>query len=173
MTMEKTLVVIKPDGVQRNLIGKIISYYEAGGLKATKMKMLRVSKEFIAKHYISEKWYLFGLAEKGKKAGENLDTEKKQLDYGMMIVNGMRSYMTAGPVVAMIIEGEDAIKKVRAITGYTDPSAADKGTIRGDMGIDSIQAANKEKRPVKNLIHASGNKEEAETEIMLWLPEME
>ena len=163
---EKTLVVIKPDGVQRNLIGKIISYYEAGGLEVAKMKMIHVSKELIAKHYTSEKWYLISLAEKGKKAGE-------QLDYGMMIVNGMRNYMTSGPVVAMIIEGEDAIKKVRAITGYTDPSSADKGTIRGDMGIDSISAANKEKRPVKNLIHASGNKEEAETEIALWLPEME
>ena len=169
---EKTLVVIKPDGVQRNLIGKIISYYEAGGLKITQMKIIHVSKDFIAKHYVSEKWYLLSLAEKGKKAGEKLGTEQKQLDYGMMIVNGMRSYMTSGPVVAMIIEGEDAIKKVRAITGYTDPSAADKGTIRGDMGIDSILAANKEKRPVRNLIHASGNKEEAEQEIALWLSEM-
>jgi nucleoside-diphosphate kinase len=166
--IEKTLVVIKPDGVQRNLIGKIISYYEAAGLKIKEMKMIFVSKDLITKHYLSGKAYLLTLANKGIKAGEKLDTEKKKLDYGMMIVTGMRTYMTSGPVVAMIIEGEDAIKKVRAITGYTDPANADKGTIRGDMGIDSISTANKEKRPVKNLIHASGNPEEAKTEIALW-----
>ena len=170
--IEKTLVVIKPDGVQRNLVGRIISYYEAAGLKVTKMKMITITKDLIAKHYPEDKSYLLTLAEKGIKAGENLDTEEKKLDYGMMIVTGMRNYMTSGPVVAMIIEGEDAIKNVRAITGYTDPANADKGTIRGDLGADSIAKANSEKRPVRNLIHASGNPEEAEKEIILWKDEM-
>ncbi len=169
--MEETLVVIKPDGLQRNLIGKIISYYENGGMKIKAMKMLNVSRELIAKHYPSGRDYLLSIGQKGIKAGEKLDTEKKLLDYGMMIVGGMRSYMTSGPVVAMVIEGNDAIKKVRAITGYTDPATAEKGTIRGDMGTDTIAKANSEKRPVKNLIHASGNPEEAGKEIALWFPE--
>ncbi|MDI6722020.1 MAG: nucleoside-diphosphate kinase [Candidatus Aenigmarchaeota archaeon] len=170
--MERTLVIIKPDGVQRNLIGKIISYYETGGLKVKAMKMISISRDLIQKHYPTNKEYMLEIAQKGIKAGERLDTEKKKLDYGNMIVEGMRSYMTSGPVVAMIIEGENAIKKVREITGYTDPSAADNGTIRGDLGADSIAKANPEKRPVRNLIHASGNAEEAEKEIELWMPEM-
>lgn len=173
MQSEQTLVVIKPDGVQRNLIGKIVSYYEAAGLKVRSMKMLNVSRELISRHYPSGKDYLISIGHKGVKAGENLDTEKKLLDYGMMIVSGMRDYMTSGPVVAMIIEGTDAIKRVRAITGYTDPATADKGTIRGDLGVDTIAKANSEKRPVRNLIHASGNPEEAKSEIELWAPEME
>jgi len=170
--MEQTLVVIKPDGVQRNLVGKIISYYEAGGLKVSAMKMINVSRDLISRHYSSNKDYLLSIGQKGVKAGENLDTEDDLLGYGMMIVEGLRSYMTSGPVVAMILEGEDAIKRARAITGYTDPATADKGTIRGDMGLDTIAKANSEKRPVRNLIHASGNHEEAIHEIALWEPEM-
>ena len=170
--MEETLVVIKPDGVQRNLIGKIISYYENGGMKIKSMKMLKASRELISEHYPSDKDYLLSIGQKGVKAGEKLDTEKKLVDYGMMIVEGMRSYMTSGSVVAMIIEGDDAIKRVRQITGYTDPATAEKGTIRGDMGTDTIAKANSEKRPVKNLIHASGNAEEAGKEIALWFPEL-
>ena len=170
--MEQTLVVIKPDGVKRNLIGKIVSYYEAGGLVVKKMKMIDVSRDLISRHYSSSKEYLLSIGQKGVKAGEKLDTEDDLLRYGTMIVEGMRSYMTSGPVVAMILEGEDAIKQVRAITGYTDPATADKGTIRGDMGVDTISKANSEKRPVRNLIHASGNQEEAKHEIALWEPEM-
>ncbi|MBI2579655.1 MAG: nucleoside-diphosphate kinase [Candidatus Aenigmarchaeota archaeon] len=172
MQPERTLVVIKPDGVQRSLAGKIISYYEGAGLKITAMKMLSVGRDFISRHYPSGREYLLSIGQKGVKAGEILDTEKKLLDYGMMIVRGMRDYMTSGPVVAMIIEGNDAIKRVRQITGYTDPAAAEKGTIRGDLGTDTIAKANAERRPVRNLIHASGNAEEARHEIALWAPEM-
>ena len=131
------------------------------------MKMLRVPASLIKKHYPAKMDYLMSLAEKGKKAGDP-SASKDPKGYGMMIVTGMRKYMTAGPVVAMILEGENAIKRAREITGYTDPSAADKGTIRGDLGEDTILAANKERRPVKNLIHASGNPEEAKAEIKLW-----
>lgn len=169
---ERTLVVIKPDGVQRNLIGEIIRRYEAGGLRVVAMKMLNVSPDLIKKHYPEREEYLLSLAEKGKKAGDPFASEDPH-GYGMMIVTGMRTYMTSGPVVAMILEGENAIKRCREITGYTDPSAAEKGTIRGDFGQDNILAANKERRPVKNMIHASGNKEEAEQEIALWFGESE
>ncbi|MBI2578889.1 MAG: hypothetical protein HYW26_04205 [Candidatus Aenigmarchaeota archaeon] len=168
---EQTLIVIKPDGVERNLIGEIISRYEKGGLRIAAMKMLGVSESLIKKHYPEKEEYLLSLAEKGKKAGDPF-ASKDPHGYGMFIVTGMRKYMTSGPVVAMILEGENAIKKAREITGYTDPSAAEKGTIRGDLGNDNILQANKERRPVYNLIHASGNKEEAETEIKLWFSEI-
>lgn len=164
---EQTLIVIKPDGVQRNLVGEIIRRYEQGGLRVVAMKMLNISETLIKKHYPEKEEYLLSLADKGKKAGDP-SALKDPHGYGMMIVTGMRKYMTSGPVVAMILEGDNAIKRCREITGYTDPSAAEKGTIRGDLGQDTILKANKERRPVKNLIHASGNKEEAEAEIKLW-----
>ncbi|MBI2545541.1 MAG: nucleoside-diphosphate kinase [Candidatus Aenigmarchaeota archaeon] len=162
---EKTLVVIKPDGVERNLIGEIIRRYESDGLRIVALKMLTVSKNLISEHYPSEDEYLISIGKKSEKAG---DVVKDYREQGLMIVTAMRNYMTSGPVAAMVIVGENAIKRVREITGYTDPTTAEKGTIRGDLGQDSILKANSEKRPVKNLIHASGNKEEAEKEIKLW-----
>ena len=162
---EQTLVVIKPDGVKRNLIGKILSYYEAGGLKIRALKMLTVSQDLIGKHYPEMDEFLISLGKKSEKAGDKIDDYRAQ---GLMIVRGLKTYITSVPVVKMILEGENAIKRVREITGYTDPKSADKGTIRGDMGIDDIITANKENRPVQNLIHASGNAEEAQAEITLW-----
>ena len=168
--MEQTLVVIKPDGVARHLIGEIIRRYETAGLTITSMKLITISKSLIEKHYPEDDDYLVSLGKKSEKAGDVIDDYRKQ---GLMIVRGMRTYMTEGPVVAMIITGDNAIQRVRQITGYTDPTAADKGTIRGDFGQDSILVANREGRPVRNLIHASGNREEAEKEIALWKPFMQ
>ena len=163
--MEKTLVVVKPDGVQRNLTGEIIKRYQEAGLKLVALKMLKVKQSLIKKHYPEEEAYVVSLGKKSEKAGEKIDDYYKQ---GMMIIRGLRKYLTEGPVVAMILEGEGAIQKVREVTGYTDPVSAAKGTIRGDFGQDNILQANKEKRSVKNLIHASGNPEEAQKEIALW-----
>lgn len=165
--MEHTLVLIKPDGVKRNLIGKIISYYERGGLAVKSLKMLIPSLELASKHYPEEEGYMRSLGEKSAKAGDAIDNLVEQ---GRMIVRGLREYLTSGEVVALILEGEDGIAKVRKITGYTDPATADKGTVRGDLGEDTILKANDEKRPVYNLIHASGTLEEAEKEIQLWFP---
>ena len=168
--MEKTLVVIKPDGVERNLVGEIIKRYENNGLKVVALKMLNVNTELIEKHYPSDDEYVTLLGKKSEKAGDRVDNYKEQ---GLRIINWLRSYLTKGPVVAMVLSGEDAIKKVRKITGYTDPSEAEKGTIRGDLGNDTILKANQEHRSVYNLIHASGNPEEAEKEINLWFKKEE
>lgn len=165
---QQTLVLIKPDGVQRNLIGEIISYYEKGGLKIADLKMVHAKKELVAKHYPEDPEYMESLGKKSEKAGDKIDN---YIEQGRMIVTGLREYLTSGPVVAMILEGEEAIPTVRKITGYTDPATADKGTIRGDLGQDTILQANRENRPVKNLIHASGNPEEAASEIKLWFGE--
>src|SRR3972149_12078843 len=110
---ERTLVVIKPDGVQRNLVGKIISYYEAAGLKIVAVKMVRVSEELISKHYPEDDEYMISLGKKNKKAGDKVHDYK---EHGRMIVRSLRKYLTESPVVAMIIEGEDAIQKVRKVT---------------------------------------------------------
>lgn len=163
--MEQTLVIIKPDGFARGLTGEIIRRYESQGLKMKALKMLTVDKSLIERHYPEKESYLLSLGKKSEKAGDKIKDYKA---HGLMIVRGLRDYLTSGPVIAMILEGEDAIQKARKITGYTDPSSADKGTIRGDFGEDTIQKANAEKRAAKNLIHASGNPEEAEREIGLW-----
>lgn len=163
--IQRTLVLIKPDGVQRNLIGEIIKRFEDAGLTVVELKMLEVSRELISAHYPEDEEYMIAIGKKSEAAGDKVES---YLEQGRMVVNSMRDFMISGPIVAMVLEGEEAVPKVRKVTGYTDPASADKGTIRGDLGEDSIQAANKEKRPVKNLIHASGTPEEAEKEIKLW-----
>ncbi len=163
--IERTLVLVKPDGVERNLIGEVIKRYETAGLKVIGISMLRVSEMHVGKHYSEEEEYLLSLGKKSEKAGEKIKDYRAQ---GLMVVRGLRTFLTRGPIVAMVLEGENAIKLVRQLTGYTDPAQADKGTIRGDFGKDTILKANSEKRPVENIIHASGNPEEAEKEIKLW-----
>lgn len=140
--MEKTLVMIKPDGVERNLIGEIIRRFEEGGLKVKNIKMATPSREFVKTHYAMHRDKPF---------------------FGMLI-----DYLAGKPVVAMVLEGKNAVANVREITGATDPSKAEKGTIRGDLGNDSREKADKEHRSIYNLIHASGTKDEAEVELMLW-----
>lgn len=166
--IQRTLIIIKPDGVQRNLIGKVISYYEEAGLKVVKLRMMTAVRDLIMKHYEENEDYMRAIGQKSKDAGNPVDDI---LEYGRMIVQSLRDYMTSGPVVPMVLEGEDGIALARKVTGFTDPTQADKGTIRGDLGQDSIARANSEGRPTKNLIHASGNPEEAGKEIELWFGE--
>lgn len=163
--MERTLVVIKPDGVEQGHIGKIIGYYEKNGLKVTQMEMTSLTKEFVSKHYPDTPEYCKSIGQKAKDAGELV---KNIEEYGRHIVKTLQDYLTEGPVVKMVIEGENAVSEVRRITGFTDPSKADTGTVRGDHGLDSIAKANSEGRATRNLVHASGNPEEAEVEIKLW-----
>lgn len=162
---EQTLVLIKPDGVERSLIGEIISRYEKAGLKVVKLKMLKAPKEIIKKHYPSDGDYLISL---GKKSASSDDQINDFLAQGQKIVNWLRAFIASGKVVAMVLDGEGGISLARKITGYTDPKSAEKGTIRGDLGTDSILEANSKGRPVYNLVHASGSLKEAEAEIKLW-----
>lgn len=163
--LEQTLVLIKPDAVKRNLIGEIILRYEREGLKVIKIKMFQAPAEIVEKHYPSDEEYLISLGKKSAAAGEQVTDFYNQ---GKKIVENLRNFITSSPAVALILEGEDVITKARRVTGYTDPASAEKGTIRGDLGQDSILQANKEERPVYNLVHASGNLEEAKKEIKLW-----
>jgi len=163
--IERTLVLIKPDGVQRKLIGKIIDRFESNNLEITEMKLINAEREIIEKHYPAEEEYLVTLGKKGSDAGDKIKDFREQ---GMMIIKWLRSYLIGNDIIAIVISGKNAIAKVREIVGSTNPAKAEKGTIRGDFGMDDILTANSQKRAVRNLIHASGNKEEAEREIKLW-----
>ncbi len=163
--LQKTLIIIKPDGIAGGFTDEIIRRYQVEGLRIVKRKDMMAPDDLVKKHYPMNPNYLKSIGEKTIAAGQNV---KSPEDQGRKVVTWLRKFITSGPIVVLIMEGEDAINKARKITGFTDPSTAEKGTIRGDLGSDSILKANKEERPVYNLIHASGSEEEAEKEIKLW-----
>lgn len=170
---EKTLVIIKPDGIQRSLVGEIVRRYERTGLKLIAMKMLIATEEMAIKHYYEvggDAW----LEEVGRKARASYEKKGLQSPYATNMENGravMESnakYLSAGPVVAMVWQGNQACALVRKITGGTEPLTADVGSIRSDYTLDTFALADVDQRSVRNLLHASGNSEEAEKEIPIW-----
>ena len=165
MAIERTLAIIKPDGTSRNIVGEVIARFERAGLHLIAMKMINADVALLKRHYPDSMAKSVG--EKSAKAGESEAQENPEA-YGMKVLGWLRNFMASGPVVPMVLEGENAISAARDIAGYTDPSAARPGTIRRDLSTDSILAANKEKRPVKNVVHLSGNMEEAKKEIAIW-----
>lgn len=134
--MEKTLVLIKPDGVKRNLIGEIISFYERKNLKIIGIKMLEANIHTVEEHYIEHE--------------------------GRVYYKDLINYLTEGPIVAMVVQGENAIKAVRKINGCTDPLEADMGSIRGRYALEKQ----------RNLVHSSDSEISAKREVNLWFPEM-
>jgi nucleoside-diphosphate kinase len=129
---QRTLVLVKPDGVQRLLVGRILARYEERGLKITGLKLMRVERDLAERHYAvhRDKPFFAGLVD----------------------------FITSGPVVALALEGPDAVAMVRAMNGATRPAQADPGTIRGDLALETAQ----------NLVHASDSPETAEAELALW-----
>ncbi len=177
-SQERTLVVIKPDGVQRSLIGEIIKRYERTGLKLLALKMLIPTEELATRHYYEvggDAW----LEEVGRKAAAAYEKKGLKSPYktyrenGEAILKANAKYMSSGPVIAMIWQGNQAVALVRKITGGTEPLSSDVGTIRGDFTLDSYQMADIDQRSIRNLIHASGTVEEAEKEIKIWFKEEE
>ncbi len=176
MQKERTLVIIKPDGVQRSLIGEIIKRFERVGLKLVALKMIIPEKEQVEKHYLVDPNWKKNVGEKAieayKKKGMEPPTENPE-EAGEKVLEGLKKYMTSGPVVAMVLQGAHACAIVRKLVGGTEPLSSDVGTIRGDFVLDSYQMADTDGRAVRNLIHASGNPEEAEKEIPVWFNENE
>ncbi len=172
---ERTFVILKPDTVQRSLMGEVIRRFEQTGLKCTAMKMFVADEARLFKHYNKdEAWFL----KKGNNIVENLKAagkpvEKDALEYGKDIIRANAVYMGAAPVVAMVWEGNQAVGVIKKIVGSTEPSTSDVGTIRGDYTIDSYAHSAYEDRAVRNLIHCSDMPEEAEREIALWMDEAE
>lgn len=149
--IQRTLVLLKPDAVQRALMGRIIQRFEDAGLKIVGMKLVRVNKEFAKKHYTEDI---------SRRRGEHVRTM-------------LTDYLTEGPVLAVCLEGIEAVDLVRKMVGPTEPKAAAPGTIRGDFAHQSFVYADNKKIPIKNLIHASGNEAEAKQEMALWFSKEE
>lgn len=176
MKNERTLVVIKPDGVQRGLIGEIIKRYERLGLKLAGLKMAVTQPDFIEKHYTLDPNWRRVTGEKTIKSYREKGLpppSEEPLKITEVILENLKKYMTSGPVIAMVWQGANAVKIVRKITGGTEPLTSDVGTIRGDFVVDSYQMSDTSGRSVRNLIHASGSVEEANNEIKHWFSEEE
>ena len=144
MQKERTLVLLKPDAVQRNLAGEIISRFERVGFKIVAMKFLLPSKDQVRSHY---------------KINEALKPE---------ILERLVEFMSASPIVAVVLEGNKAIPIVRKLVGSTEPLQSDVRPIRGDFTVDSYDLADADKRAVRNLVHASSSESDAEKEIKVW-----
>ncbi|MEQ1561290.1 MAG: nucleoside-diphosphate kinase [Nitrospira sp.] len=173
---ERTLIVIKPDGVQRTLIGEIVKRYERVGLKLVGMKMLVATPEHIEKHYTLDPEWRRVTGEKTiasyLKKGETPWTTDP-LEVTRVVLDNLKKFMTSGPVVAMVWEGAHAVEIGRKITGGTEPRSSDVGTIRGDFVLDSYMMSDSDKRAVRNLVHASGSPKEADMEIEHWFGQNE
>ena len=171
---ERSLVLLKPDAVQRGLIGEIISRFEKKGLKITAMRMVWPTNEMAKRHYDQPESAMMTL---GNRTLESFAKEGKKhwTDDPMAIARQIQEwlvgYLSAGPIVAMVIEGAHAIAHIRKIRGGVNPLSADIGTITGDFSIDSYFISDLDERAVRTLVHASGNVEEAENEIKIWFGE--
>lgn len=178
--MEQSVVLIKPDGVQRGLAGEIIARFEKAGLKIVAMKMVRVDKQFATKYYgYNDEWFenvgkkvREFYKEKGYDAGEDF-SKLTNMEIGKMVQGWNVNYLTEGPVIAMVLEALGVVEIVRKMVGSTYPQSAPPGTIRGDYSFDSPLLSNLKRRSVYNLIHASGTPDEAQLEKQLWFKDNE
>lgn len=166
---ERTFVILKHDAIQRSLVGEIIKRIERTGLKIVAMKMFVPDRERATKHYGKDDAWC---QSKGARTIENMVKEgktpvKSDIEYGRDIVEALLKYITLGPVIALVIEGNQAVGIVKKLVGGTEPLTSDVGTIRGDLTVDSYEAANPD-RAVRNLIHCTDKPEEAAGEIAIW-----
>ena len=173
---QQTLVLIKPDAVVRGIVGEIITRFEKPGLKIVGLKMLVPDKEIIDQHYpVGRREFIENLGqttldnnrELGINTREALGTEDAY-EIGLQVQQWLNEFMRSGPVLALVLEGPQAISLVRKLRGFTLPSKAQPGTITGDYSFDSSSLANSTQRAIRNLVHASGNEVEAKFEINLW-----
>lgn len=176
---ERTFVILKPDAVQRGLVGDIIKRFERIGLKIVGMKMHMVEESVLWDHYNKDDaWYTKkggNIVENKKKLGMVVD--KEPIEYGKDIIRAMVKYMCASPVVSLVIEGNGAQSVVKRLVGSTEPSTADTGTIRGDYSLDSYYLCDTDgSRGMRNLIHCTdpADGEGAyEREVNLWFTKEE
>ena len=145
--MEQTLILLKPDAVERSLAGQILERFERVGLKIAAMKMVWIDPDFSKKHYAAH-------------------VEKP-------FYKGLEEFITSGPVIAIVLQGLHAVELVRKMVGVTEPKGAAPGTIRGDFSHHSYAYTDQKGITIKNLIHASGEIDEAKQEIELWFKKEE
>ena len=170
---ERTFVIIKPDGVQRSLMGDILNRFERVGLKVVYMNFGVLDGKKLWNHYDKDdKWF----EEKGSNIVRELkesgaDVSKKPIEYGKDIIRSLEKFMTAGPTLTLVLEGNQAVAVVKKLVGGTEPATSDVGTIRGDYTLDSYGICATDDRAVRNLIHCSDAVDEAKREIKIWISE--
>ncbi|MBX4200449.1 nucleoside-diphosphate kinase [Candidatus Parcubacteria bacterium] len=172
---ERSFVAVKHDGVQRGLVGEIIRRIERTGLKIVALKMFVPDMERTVEHYGKDDAWCTKV---GERTIENMKNqgktpEKLALEYGKDVLKALYAYFTLGPVVGMVIEGNQAVAIIKKLVGGTEPTTSDVGTIRGDFTLDSYDLSNVDGRAVRNLIHCSDKPEEAEREIKIWFNSQE
>ncbi|HII30284.1 TPA: nucleoside-diphosphate kinase [Candidatus Woesearchaeota archaeon] len=173
--IERTVVIVKHDGIQRGLVGEIIKRFEQRGMKISALKMIRPTEEHVNKHYVMTDAWVEKLGENTRRAAKAKGVELKESnkEIAERVREWNKKYLMEGPIVVVLFEGYHAIEVGRKIVGPAEARQAPVGTIRGDFSADSYEIADVLKRPVRNLVHASGNREEAENEIKVWFSEME
>ncbi len=168
--IERTLVLIKPEGVQRALTGRILSIIEQTGLKVVAMRMVLPDKKTVESHYPFEKeWYvnIWKNTKKGYEARGQKFTETP-IEVGKRVREGLMRHLMTGPIVALVAEGNDAVASVRKIVGSPSPNRADPSTIRGMFSTDSYELADSNRRTTLSIIHASDSAKTASREIGIW-----
>jgi len=171
--MEKTLVILKPDAVQRGLVGEILARFEKAGLKIVAMKMMVADKDLLTKHYPDDLVPIVGNKTKKDWNEYGVEHTESAEEIGRMIVDATRDFMRSGPVIAFVLEGGHAVEVVRKLVGTTGPKDSPPGTIRGDYAHLGLGRASMKRMGATNLIHASGSVEEAQTEIDMWFDKSE
>lgn len=173
---ERSLLLIKPDVLQRQIVGEILTRFERKGFKMIAMKMLNATEEQVGEHYEDREEYLIEVGEKAKKGakarGEDI-SNWDSLERGKMIRQRNIEYLTCGPIVAMVLEGYGVISGVRKLLGNTSPASGDVGTIRDDYSLDTYQLADIVARSTRTMLHASDSVESAERELAIWFEEDE
>ena len=176
IAQERTLVLIKPDVLQRQLVGEILSRFERKGVKLTAMKMLNATREQVGEHYIDDEGYLIETGEKARKGaiarGEDV-TGWNSLEQGKKVRQRNINYLTCGPIIAIVFEGFGVISQVRKILGSASPADGDIGTIRDDYSLDTYALADSIDRSTMTMLHASDSVENAERELKIWFKESE
>lgn len=164
-------MAIKPDGIQRGLIGEVMRRYERAGLKLIALKMVVANEDFIEKHYTLDPNWRRVTGEKtieGYRSKGQTPPSEDPFEITAKILENLKKFMTSGPIIAMIWEGAHAQKVVKKITGGTEPLTSDVGTIRGDYVLDSYAMSDQDGRAIRNIVHCSGSVKEAEDEINHW-----
>ena len=176
IAQERTLVLIKPDVLQRQLVGEILTRFERKGVKLTAMKMLNATREQVGEHYIDDEGYLIETGEKARKGaiarGEDV-TGWNSLEQGKKVRQRNINYLTCGPIIAIVFEGFGVISQVRKILGSASPADGDIGTIRDDYSLDTYALADSIDRSTMTMLHASDSVENAERELKIWFKESE
>jgi nucleoside-diphosphate kinase len=172
---ERTLILIKPDGIQRALSGAILARLERAGLKVVGLKMVRAEQSVLERHYPTDEGWVRTVGGKTREAFESYGLDVRAMmgtddpvAIGRQVRGWLIDFMQTTPVIAAVLEGVHAVSITRKIVGGTLPVFAEPGTIRGDFSADAPTVANAGRRPVRNLIHASGTVDEAAHEVGLW-----